>query len=140
MKETEIITGVSALLFYALCWFTHQPTQWMWALGIAMPWLSLVAGILVSFATSKEASWKYCYLLSTIIYVVFVSVKKMDFLSQVPYMASCICFIACSALSTMSKRLKTSEDETKHLKERKETLSRQVQSLKAELASTKGET
>ena len=55
-----------ALLFYVLCWFTHQSKKLLWYIGINLSWFSLILSISVHFfVTSDEdhtgTCWAYTY-------------------------------------------------------------------------------
>ena len=105
---TTKFVGFSALFFYVLCWFSHQQTDVLHYIGIALPWLSLLTGIAVHlFINSKEDNtgtyWAYSYIILTVAYVVAVSLMSGSIWHQVPHLATCVTFIAYFALEHQSK-------------------------------------
>ena len=108
MKTVKLI-GVASVFFYVLCWFTDQPTKTIHYIGIAMPWLSLLLSIPIAYLCKARndqyfSSWGYVYAISTVIYVVTVSVMSGSIYQQLPHMAACVCFIAYFALEGQAKR------------------------------------
>lgn len=111
----------SALFFYALCWFIDQPTELLWYAGISLPWASLIIAVFPGILFNKNdatTNWGYCYAASTIAFVIFASIKSMQFLQQVPYLASCVSFIACTALSNITTKNQENEETLHNLKEK----------------------
>ena len=139
-KFIIISVGIAALFFYALCWFSDQPTDYLWYIGIALPWLSLIIGILISFALDKEVAWVYSYLLSSLIFTAYVSYIHMNIISQSPYLATSICFIAYSYLSRLNSSATKNEIKTNDLSARNETQTYQIKSFHAELKEIKNKT
>ena len=106
---TTKFVGFSALIFYVLCWFSHQQTDVLHYIGISLPWLSLLAGIAVHiFTKTKEDNtgtyWAYSYIILTVAYVVAVSLMSGSIWHQVPHMATCVTFLAYFALERLEKK------------------------------------
>lgn len=90
--------SVTALFFYVLCWFAHQDSKVVWYIGIALPWLSLIASIPInilrkSHEDNSGVHWAYTYVVMTVAYFVVVSVMEGSVWHQVPHLAACTCFI-----------------------------------------------
>jgi len=102
-------TGIASVLFYILCWFTDQPTKTLHYIGIALPWLSLALSVPVAYLCKVRSAeyfsvWGYVYAITTVIYVVIVSVMSGSLLPQLPHLAACVCFIAYFALEAANKK------------------------------------
>ncbi len=129
--------GISSIFFYAVCWFVDQPTHTIWYIGIGLPWLSLLISILLSFAMNKDLSWAYCYFVSTLFFVCFASIIKSELLSQIPYLAACVCVIAYVFISNIVEKYRINKDKLDKLHEQNEIQKYHVLSLKSELADIK---
>ncbi len=142
MKTIKLL-GAAALFFYFLCWFVDQPTKNIWYAGIALPWLSVIVCVPFMFIFENDDNnrvWKYCYSVTTVFYVLFVCFKTMDFLSQIPYVACCICLISYVEFKHIYKEYKTVYSNQCELKEKHELLAYQTRAVKAELSSIKKKT
>ena len=101
--------AITALFFYALCWFTDAPTKTIHNLGVALPWLSLVLSIPIGYVCKVKdgqyfATWGYVYATATIVYVVAVSFMSGSIWQQLPHLAACVCFIAYFSLEAAQKK------------------------------------
>lgn len=109
MNHSVKVIALSALFFYALCWFTHQQTGALHYLGIALPWLSLLLSIPIAyFCKAKDGNyfttWGYVYATATVLYVVAVSLMSGSIWHQLPHLAACALFIAYFSLERHSKQ------------------------------------
>lgn len=101
-----------SLFFYVMCWFTDQPTETLYYIGISLPWLSLILSILVGFICDIKnekyfAAWGYIYAITTIIYVIVVSIMSGSIWHQLPHLAACACFIAYFTIEQQYKQNKS---------------------------------
>ena len=103
--------ALAALFFYALCWFTHQPTEFIHYVGVSLPWLSILFSIPIHLIVKSKADnsgtyWAYTYIIMTIIYVVSISLTSGKWLQQVPHLATCVTFVAYFKVEMLLKGLK----------------------------------
>lgn len=129
--------AIAALLFYALCWFAHQPSELLWYVGVGLPWLSLLIGLPLSFALGKKISWAYCYVTTTLFYVIFVSFKTFNLYMQIPYLATCVTFIASTYFDRLQNKYDEENSKATTLKEKCTTQSYHIKALKSELTEVK---
>ena len=109
MNKLIKFLALAALFFYVLCWFAHQPTKFLWFIGIGLPWLSLVLSILIAYICKvKDNNYfsvsGYVYAIATIAYVVALSLFSGSIYYQLPHLAACVCFIAYFALEQRCRR------------------------------------
>ncbi len=99
----------TALFFYALCWFSDAPTKSIHDIGVSLPWLSLILSIPIAYICKVRddnyfSAWGYVYAITTVIYVVVVSLMSGSIWHQLPHLAACICFIAYFTLEHQNKK------------------------------------
>ena len=102
------ITGITAVIFYVLCWFTIQPTILLYYIGIALPWLSLLISIPIAYLCKVRddgyfLTWGYVYAAVTLIYVIAASLMAGSLWQQLPYAAACSSIISYFALEAANK-------------------------------------
>lgn len=100
--------GISAIIFYILCWFTHQPTSTLHGLGISLPWLSLIISIPVAYLCKMKdneyfKAWGWMYALFTLLYITVMSLMSGSVINQLPHLGACVCFIAYFTLERRTK-------------------------------------
>ena len=109
MKIAIRLLAFSAIFFYTLCWFSHQPTKLLWYIGVGLPWLSLIVSIPLSMLQKSEKDnvglyWAYIYTVMTAGYVVILSLTGNPIYYQLPHLTTCICFISYFALERKAKK------------------------------------
>ena len=107
MKIATRFVGATAILFYALCLFVNKPVGWLWGWGASLPWLSLIVSIPLHIFIKGEDNtytiWGSVYVVMTVVYVAAAYVITGSFLNQIPYLASCMGFIAYMAMEFQGK-------------------------------------
>lgn len=91
--------GVAALYFYVLCWFAYDKANWLWGVGLSLPWLSLIASIPVNLFRKTEEDcagihWAYTYVIMTVVFAAVATVITGTLNDQLPHIAACVCFIS----------------------------------------------
>jgi peptidoglycan/LPS O-acetylase OafA/YrhL len=103
MKVDRFI-GLAAIYFYVLCWFVEQPEKWIWYIGVGLPWLSLIATIIIYFlfrpnVKDEDKFWGTVYVVMCIVYITATSIMTGDVMHQTPYLACCASLISLYALA-----------------------------------------
>lgn len=101
--------ALNALFFYVLCWFSDAPTKSIHDIGVALPWFSLILSIPIAYICKVRddnyfTAWGYVYAITTVIYVVVVSLMSGSIWHQLPHLAACICFIVYFTLEHQNKK------------------------------------
>lgn len=107
MNKVVKLLAVSAVFFYALCWFANSQDDVIWGIGISLPWLSLILCIpLILFTEKDEAAkyWTYMYIVLAVAYAVVVSIMQKSVWQVVPHLAACVSFIAYVYIDSSNKR------------------------------------
>lgn len=102
------LTAYSAVLFWLLCWITPEADKLIKGLGVSLPWLSIFVSIpfmiFLDPESKREASIvTYSYVVCTVLYVIIVSVLRMNYINQVPHLACCVSVISAGALHDIMK-------------------------------------
>lgn len=101
--------GIIAVIFYIISIFADAPTKTIQGIGAMLPWLSLFLSIPLSyFLHVKEGdyfkTWGCVYAITTLLYIVVVSIMSGSVLHQLPHLGACVCFIAYFSLEHRAKK------------------------------------
>lgn len=146
IKEIDVIERLScfaAFFFYAISWTVNDYGKVAWYIGISLPWLSLLIGLLVSFLRDMVynieidsiSGWGYFYFIISIVYFVFMSIYTSSVLPFIPHLSACLCFIFSVFIGLIFKHI---ENQTKNINNSVNTLENKLEIIDRNVLQIEG--